>query len=220
MTDKIDLVAEFREDQGKGASRRLRKEGKVPAILYGAGRQPRSISLQHNKLQRALEDESFYSSVLNIMVGDKSQEAILKDLQRHPAKNQILHVDLQRIVAGEAIRMSVPLHFTGEDVAPGVKLQGGVVAHLINEVEVVCLPKDLPEYIEVDVSELDIDSIVHLSDIKLPKGVEVPQLAQGSDYDQPVVSISKPRAAVEATADADDEGAAAEGADDAAEGGE
>ncbi|MEM6818564.1 MAG: 50S ribosomal protein L25/general stress protein Ctc [Pseudomonadota bacterium] len=219
MTDKIDLVAEFREDQGKGASRRLRKEGKVPAILYGAGRQPRSISLQHNKLQRALEDESFYSSVLNIMVGDKSQEAILKDLQRHPAKNQILHVDLQRIVAGEAIRMSVPLHFTGEDVAPGVKLQGGVVAHLINEVEVVCLPKDLPEYIEVDVSELDIDSIVHLSDIKLPKGVEVPQLAQGSDYDQPVVSISKPRAAVEATADADADGAA-EGADDAAEGGE
>ncbi len=219
MADKIDLVAEFREDQGKGASRRLRKEGKVPAILYGAGRQPRSISLQHNKLQRALEDESFYSSVLNIMVGDKSQEAILKDLQRHPAKNQILHVDLQRIVAGETIRMSVPLHFTGEDVAPGVKLQGGVVAHLINEVEVVCLPKDLPEYIEVDVSELDIDSIVHLSEIKLPKGVEVPQLAQGSDYDQPVVSISKPRAAVEATADADDEGAA-EGADDAAEGGE
>ncbi|MEL6302091.1 MAG: 50S ribosomal protein L25/general stress protein Ctc [Pseudomonadota bacterium] len=219
MTDKIDLVAEFREDQGKGASRRLRKEGKVPAILYGAGRAPRSISLQHNKLQRALEDESFYSSVLNIMVGDKSQEAILKDLQRHPAKNQILHVDLQRIVAGETIRMSVPLHFTGEDVAPGVKLQGGVVAHLINEVEVVCLPKDLPEYIEVDVSELDIDSIVHLSEIKLPKGVEVPQLAQGSDYDQPVVSISKPRAAVEATADEEDAGAA-EGADDAAEGGE
>ncbi|MEL6214888.1 MAG: 50S ribosomal protein L25, partial [Pseudomonadota bacterium] len=137
MTDKIDLVAEFREDQGKGASRRLRKEGKVPAILYGAGRAPRSISLQHNKLQRALEDESFYSSVLNIMVGDKSQEAILKDLQRHPAKNQILHVDLQRIVAGETIRMSVPLHFTGEDVAPGVKLQGGVVAHHLNFVDEV-----------------------------------------------------------------------------------
>ncbi|MEO0366932.1 MAG: 50S ribosomal protein L25/general stress protein Ctc [Pseudomonadota bacterium] len=198
MSDNTDLVAEFREDQGKGASRRLRKEGKVPAILYGAGRPPCAISLQHNKLLRALEDESFYSSVLNIQVGDKNQEAILKDLQRHPAKQQILHVDLQRIVAGEAIRMNVPLHFVGEDVAPGVKMQGGVVSHLINEVEVVCLPKHLPEYLEVDVSALDIDSIIHLSEVPLPKGVEIPSLAQGDDYDQPVVSISKPRGTLEA----------------------
>lgn len=219
MSDKIDLVAEFREDQGKGASRRLRKEGKVPAILYGAGREPRAISLQHNKLIRALEDESFYSSVLNIMVGDKSQEAILKDLQRHPAKPQILHVDLQRIVAGEAIRMNVPLHFLGEDIAPGVKTQGGVVSKLINEVEIVCLPKDLPEYLEVDISEMEIDNILHLSNIPLPKGVEIPSLAQGDDYDQPVVSISKTRGSVEVDDDAD--GEAAEGEDaPAAEGGE
>lgn len=219
MSDKIDLVAEFREDQGKGASRRLRKEGKVPAILYGAGREPRAISLQHNKLIRALEDESFYSSVLNIMVGDKSQEAILKDLQRHPAKAQILHVDLQRIVAGEAIRMQVPLHFLGEDVAPGVKTQGGVVSKLINEVEIVCLPKDLPEYLEVDISEMEIDNILHLSNVPLPKGVEIPSLAQGDDYDQPVVSISKTRGSAEVEGDADGETAEGEGAP-AAEGGE
>ena len=193
MTDKIDLVAEFREDQGKGASRRLRKDGKVPAILYGAGRAPRAISLQHNKLLRALEDESFYSSVLNIKVGDKEQPAILKDLQRHPAKHQILHVDLQRIVAGEQIRMNVPLHFIGEEIAPGVKLQGGVVSKLINEVSVICLPADLPEFIEVDVSAMNIEEILHLSDVKLPSGVEIPELAQGSDHDQPVVAISKTR---------------------------
>ncbi|MEM7611556.1 MAG: 50S ribosomal protein L25/general stress protein Ctc [Pseudomonadota bacterium] len=222
MPDNIDLVAEFREDQGKGASRRLRKEGKVPAIIYGAGRPPRSISLQHNKLLRALQDESFYSSVLNIKVGDKNQEAILKDIQRHPAKPVVLHVDLQRIVAGEAIRMNVPLHFIGEDVAPGVKLEGGVISRLINDVEVTCLPKNLPEYLEVDVTELGMDDILHLSDIKVPKGVELPELAQGEGHDQPVVSISKPRAVVEETDDAEEVSAEvptiAQGADDAEEG--
>ena len=203
MSDAIDLVAEFREDQGKGASRRLRREGKVPAILYGGGRQPRSITLQHNKLLRALEDESFYSSVLDIKVGDKNQEAILKDVQRHPAKPVILHIDLQRIVAGEAIRMNVPIHFVGEDVAPGVKLQGGVMSRLMNDIEVTCLPKNLPEYLELDVSEMDMDDIMHLSDLKLPKGVEIPELAQGEGHDQPLVAISKPRSAVET----EDEGA-------------
>ncbi|MFK8051508.1 MAG: 50S ribosomal protein L25/general stress protein Ctc [Woeseiaceae bacterium] len=209
MADTIDLVAELREDQGKGASRRLRREGKVPAILYGGGRPPRAISLQHNKLLRALEDEAFYSSVLDIKVGDKNQETILKDVQRHPAKNVILHIDLQRIVAGEAIRMNVPLHFLGEDVAPGVKMEGGVLSRMINDVEVVCLPKNLPEYLEVDVSELGIDEMLHLSDIKLPKGVEMPEMAQEDAQDQPIVSISKPRAVVEETED--------EGAPEAAE---
>ncbi|MEO0631611.1 MAG: 50S ribosomal protein L25, partial [Planctomycetota bacterium] len=131
MADKIDLVAELREDQGKGASRRLRREGKVPAILYGAGRPPRAISLQHNKLIRALEDESFYSSVLNIKVGDKNQETILKDVQRHPAKPQIMHIDLQRIVAGEVIRMSVPVHFLNEETAVGVKQDGGILNKML-----------------------------------------------------------------------------------------
>ncbi|MEM9172676.1 MAG: 50S ribosomal protein L25/general stress protein Ctc [Pseudomonadota bacterium] len=217
MSDKIDLVAEFREDQGKGASRRLRKEGKVPAILYGGGRPPRSISLQHNKLIRALEDESFYSSILNIQVGDKNQETILKDLQRHPAKQQILHVDLQRIVADEEIRTNVPLHFVGEDVCPGIKMQGGVASHLITDVEVICLPRNLPEYLEVDASELELDGIVHLSEIKLPEGVQLPDLTHGEVNDQPVLAIIKPRGpSVDDSADEADGDAAAA---DAAEGG-
>ncbi|MEM9323335.1 MAG: 50S ribosomal protein L25/general stress protein Ctc [Pseudomonadota bacterium] len=223
MADKIDLVAELREDQGKGASRRLRREGKVPAILYGAGRPPRAISLQHNKLIRALEDESFYSSVLNIKVGDKNQETILKDVQRHPAKPQILHIDLQRIVAGEAIRMSVPVHFLNEESAVGVKTQGGILNKMLNEVDVQCLPKDLPEYLEIDVAELEIGGLLNLSDLKLPKGVELIDLSHGEESDnKPLVQIVKSRAVVEE----DEEGAPEAGdvptvgdeaADDAAE---
>ena len=198
MSEDFDLIAEFREDMGKGSSRRLRREGKVPAIIYGAGRPPRSLAFDHNKVLKQLENESFYSSVLNIKVGEKSQAAILKDLQRHPSKMQILHMDLQRIVDDEEIRMNVPLHFLGEDVAPGVKLGGGKVSHLRTDVEVTCLPKDLPEFIEVDISELELDAMVHLSELKLPEGVTIPELAQGPEHDHAVVSIHKlKRAAVE-----------------------
>ncbi len=189
MSDNFDLIAEAREDQGKGASRRLRRQGLVPAILYGAGRPPRMLAFDHNKVIREMENESFYSSVLNIKVGDKSQAAVLKDVQRHPAKPLIMHMDLQRIVEDEAIRMNVPLHFVGEDVAPGVKLGGGAVSHLMSDVEVSCLPKDLPEFIEVDVSELELNAMLHLSDLKLPGGVEIPQLAQGPEHDHAIVSI-------------------------------
>ncbi len=189
MSDEFDLIAELREDRGKGASRRLRHQGKVPAIIYGAGRPPRALSFDQNKVLKQLENESFYSSVLNIQVNDKSQAAILKDLQRHPAKHLIMHMDFQRIVEDEEIKMNVPLHFLGEDVAPGVKEGGGKVAHLINDVEVSCLPKNLPEYLEIDVAELGLDEMLHLSDIKLPKGVEIPQLAQGPEHDHAIVSI-------------------------------
>ena len=189
MAEAFALIAQSREDQGKAASRRLRREGKVPAIIYGAGRPPRALSFDHNKVLRQLENESFYSSVLNIKVGEKSQAAILKDLQRHPAKNLILHMDLQRIVDDEAIRMNVPLRFIGEDLAPGVKLGGGTVAHLMSDVEVTCLPKHLPEFIEVDISTLELDQMVHLSALKLPPGVEIPALAQGAEHDQAIVSI-------------------------------
>ncbi|MGB5510649.1 MAG: 50S ribosomal protein L25/general stress protein Ctc, partial [Woeseiaceae bacterium] len=182
-------IAELREDQGKGASRRLRREKKVPAIIYGAGRPPRPLAFDHNKVLLELENESFYSSILNIKVGKKSQAAILKDLQRHPAKNQIMHMDFQRIVEDEEIRMNVPLHFIGEDIAPGVKQGGGSVSHLMTDVEIVCLPRYLPEYINVDVSELELDAMLSLSDLKLPEGVEVPALAQGPEADRPVVSI-------------------------------
>ena len=189
MGEAFALIAQSREDQGKAASRRLRREGKVPAIIYGAGRPPRALSFDHNKVLRQLDNESFYSSVLNIKVGEKSQAAILKDLQRHPARNLILHMDLQRIVDDEAIRMNVPLRFIGEDLAPGVKLGGGTVAHLMSDVEVTCLPKDLPEFIEVDISTLELDQMVHLSALKLPPGVEIPALAQGAEHDQAIVSI-------------------------------
>jgi len=189
MSDKFDLIAELREDQGKGASRRLRLQGKVPAIIYGAGRPPRSLSFDQNKVLQKLENESFYSSILNIKVNDKSQAAILKDLQRHPAKQMVMHMDFQRIVDDVEIKMNVPLHFIGEELAPGVKTGGGSVSRLLNDVEVSCLPKYLPEYLEVDISELELDEMLSLSEIKLPEGVEIPQLAPGIDNDQPMVSI-------------------------------
>ncbi|MGB5690269.1 MAG: 50S ribosomal protein L25/general stress protein Ctc [Woeseiaceae bacterium] len=189
MNDDFDLIAEIREDQGKGASRRLRHEGKVPAIIYGAGRAPRALVFDHNRVVQQLENESFYSSILNIKVGNKSQAAILKDVQRHPAKPQVMHMDFQRIVEDEEIKMLVPIHFEGENVAPGVKVGGGKVSHLMTEVEIVCLPKHLPEYLEIDVSQLELDDMLKLSDIKLPEGVSIPALAQGEDADRAVVSI-------------------------------
>ncbi|MDX1481490.1 MAG: 50S ribosomal protein L25/general stress protein Ctc [Woeseiaceae bacterium] len=189
MSEEFDLIAEIREDQGKGASRRLRREGKVPAIIYGAGRPPRMLAFDHNKVLRQLENESFYSSILNIKVGEKSQAAVVKDVQRHPARPLVLHMDFQRIVEDEEIRMNVPLHFIGEEKAPGVKQDGGTVSHLMTDVEVSCLPRYLPEYFEVDVSNLGLNEMLHLSDIPLPEGVEIPELAQGPEHDHPIVSI-------------------------------
>jgi large subunit ribosomal protein L25 len=189
MSDDFDLIADIRKDQGKGASRRLRHEGKVPAIIYGAGRPPRALVFDHNRVLQQLDNEKFYSSVLNIKVGENSQAAILKDVQRHPAKPIVMHLDFQRIVADEEIKMLVPIHFLGEDVAPGVKQAGGSVQHMITEVDVVCLPRHLPEFLEIDVSELELDEMLKLSDIKLPEGVSIPALAQGEDADRGVVSI-------------------------------
>ena len=189
MAKKFDLVAEIREGQGKGASRRLRLTGRVPAIIYGAGRAPRALTFDHNKVIEQLENESFYSSILNIKVGDKSQAAIVKDIQRHPAKARIMHMDLQRIVDDEKIKMNVPIHFLNAETADGVKEGGGSVSQLMNDVEVSCLPKDLPEYFEVDIQNLALDEMLNLSDIKVPEGVEILQLAQGEEFDQGIVSI-------------------------------
>ena len=214
MAEKFDLIADFREDNGKGASRRLRREGKVPAIIYGAGRPPRALSFDHNKVLRELQNESFYSSVLNIKVGDKSQAAIVKDIQRHPAKPIIMHIDLQRIVEDEVIKMNVPIHYIGGDVAPGVKAGGGSVSQLRTDVEIQCLPKDLPEYFEVDISELELDAMLHLSDIKLPEGVEIPELAQGPEHDHAIVSIHVIKVAV---IEEEVEGEEAEGEESAGE---
>ena len=189
MAQKFDLIADYREDSGKGASRRLRNQGLVPAIIYGAGRPARSITFDHNKVVKQLENESFYSSVLNIKVGDKSQAAILKDLQRHPAKRQIMHMDFQRIVEDEVIRMNVPIHFLNEDDAVGVREGGGKVSQLMSDIEVVCLPKDLPEYLDIDIADLELDGLRYISDIPLPEGVEIPALAQGDEANRPIVSI-------------------------------
>ena len=189
MSEEFDLIAEIREDQGKGASRRLRRNGKVPAIIYGAGRPPRQLAFDHNRVIQQLEDQSFYSSILNIKVGEKSQAAIVKDIQRHPAKRVIMHMDFQRIVEDEKIKMNVPIHYLNGESSIGVKQDGGSVMQLVNDVEVSCLPKDLPEYFEVDIEQLGLNEILHLSDIKLPEGVEIPELAQGPEQDRAIVSI-------------------------------
>ncbi len=186
MKTAFELAAEFRDAQGKGASRRLRHENKVPAILYGGHREPRALSLDHTKLLLMLDNERFYSTIISLKVGEQTQAAILKDVQRHPAKNAIVHVDLQRVVDNEKIRITIPLHFNGAAASPGVK-KGGVVSHLRNEIEVSCLPKDLPEFIEIDLSSLSAGDTIHLSQVKLPKGVEVPELKLGADHDVAVV---------------------------------
>ena len=189
MAEKFNLIADIREDSGKGASRRLRRQGKVPAIIYGAGRPPRSLTLDHSKVLRELENQSFYSSVLNIKVGEKSQAAIVKDIQRHPSKPRVLHLDFQRIVEDQMIRMNVPINLVGADIAVGVKEDGGTVSQMRNDVEVVCLPKHLPEYLELDISELELDGLMYMADIPLPEGVEIPELAQEVEQVQPIVSI-------------------------------
>jgi large subunit ribosomal protein L25 len=191
MKTSFELVAEFRETQGKGASRRLRHDGKVPAILYGGHTAARTLTLNHQKLLIMLENERFYSTILNLKVGDQTQAAILKDVQRHPYKNAIVHIDFQRVEENEKIRISIPLHFTGAAVSPGVKSQGGIVSHMRNETEVSCLPKDLPEFIEVDISGLSLNESIHLSQLKIPEGVVLVDLAK---EDVAVVAIHSPRA--------------------------
>jgi large subunit ribosomal protein L25 len=206
MSDFV-LQAEARSEQGKGASRRLRRTGEVPAVMYGAGKDPVMLSLDHNILVHQLENEAFFSSILTVKFGKDEDQAILKDLQRHPSKPYILHMDLQRVSATEAIRVHVPLHFVNEETCPGVKA-GGVITHNLTEVEVSCLPKNLPEYIELDLGDLELDTTVHLTDIKLPEGVEMVELMHGEGHDQAVVGIHMPRAAKEETVE--EEGGEAE----------
>jgi len=191
MRVSFTFGADPREMQGKGASRRLRHDGKVPAILYGGHLAARALTLSHQKLLIMLDNERFYSTILNLKVGDQSQAAILKDVQRHPFKNAIVHVDFQRVEENEKIRISIPLHFKGEAIAPGVKSQGGLVSHMRTEVEVSCLPKDLPEFIEVDISGLSLNESIHLSQLKIPADVHLVDLAK---EDAAVVAIHSPRA--------------------------
>ena len=189
MSELAVLKAELREDKGKGASRRLRRlENKVPGIIYGGKKAPQTITLMHHKLMKALENESFYSSVLTIDLDGKDEKVILKDLHRHPYKPQILHLDLQRVAANTAIVKLIPLHFINEDSSKGVKA-GGKASHVMTEVEIKCMAKDLPEHIEVDVSATEIEQTLHLSDIKLPKGASLTTDLSDATYDLPIFAI-------------------------------
>lgn len=191
------IVAALRDDKGKGASRRLRRTGYVPGILYGADKDPVSIQLEHNDVLKHTELEAFYSHILTLKLPSGSERVVLKDMQRHPYKAQVMHMDFLRVSENEMLTMRVPLHFVNEEKCVGVKDHGGVVSHLITELEILCLPRDLPEYIEVDVLELDIGDAVHLSDLKVPEGVEIAALASGGDPAQPVVSVQVPRVVAE-----------------------
>jgi large subunit ribosomal protein L25 len=192
MSKQIVVGAESRNDQGKGASRRLRRAGKVPAIIYGGKGEPSNITLDQLKLLNVVGDERFYSSIITIKVDGNDQQAIVKDVQMHPAKNAVMHVDLQRVLADVAIRIHLPIHFLNQATCPGVKTEGGQVSHLKSDVEISCLPKDLPEALEVDMAGMHLNDTIFLKDIKVPPGVTIPELATGRDI--PVVSIHAPRA--------------------------
>ena len=189
MSSSFVLNAEMREDLGEGASRRLRHAGKVPAIIYGHGGEPVSITLEHSKIIHNLEEETFYSQILDMNLAGKTEKVVLRDLQRHPAKALIMHMDFQRVNENAAMHVHIPLHFIGEDTCPGVKLESGAVSHQTTEVEISCLPKDLIEFIEVDVSELHIGDSIHLTDLKLPEGISLVALSHGEGHDQTVVTV-------------------------------
>ncbi|KMQ75251.1 50S ribosomal protein L25/general stress protein Ctc [Marinobacter subterrani] len=196
MSQEFVIEAFPRDDQGRGASRRLRREErKIPAIIYGGGKDATAISIWHNELKKALENEAFFSHVLTVELNGKKESVILKDLQRHPYKPLLTHADFLRVDKDHEIHVNVPLHFMNEESAPAIKLQGGVANHQITEVEVICLPQNLPEFIEVDMATVEMDQVVHLSDLKLPNGVKIAALLQGEDHDLPVVAIHKPRGA-------------------------
>lgn len=183
------VQAQARDQKGSSAARRIRNTGRVPCIIYGGGKEPSQISVDHDELMHKLEHEAFYSHILSVEVDGKTEQALLRDVQRHPSKLRVLHADFQRVSATEKVHVQVPLHFIGEESAPGVKVGGGLVSHLMSSVDVRCLPKDLPEFIEVDLSALELGQSVHLSDLKLPAGLEIVELSHGSDHDLPVASV-------------------------------
>ncbi len=197
MKQTYTINATARSDQGKGASRRLRRANKVPGIVYGANVQPTSIVVDHNELIHMLEHESFYTSILDLDVDGKKEQVVLRDLQRHHFKPRIIHLDFQRISATEKISMRIPFHFVGSEVSPAVKLSGALISHLEVDVEVRCLPKDLPEFIEVDLSKIEVNQTVHLSDLKLSEAVEIVALSHGED--KTIATAYVPRVVVEDT---------------------
>lgn len=192
-----ELRAESRTELGKGASRRLRRSGRIPGTVYGASKDPQSISLSHDEVLHQLDHEAFYSSVLTLNVDAQSEQVVVKDLQRHPYKPDILHIDFQRIDEKQKITMRVPLHFINEQQCVGVKSGGGVISRIMTELEISCLPKDLPEYIDVDLADVNLGESVHLSDIVLPEGVEIYALLSGGDASASVATVSLPKGILE-----------------------
>lgn len=201
MSEHI-IKATGRSVEGKGASRRLRRAASIPAIIYGGKAAPQPVQLDHEKVWLASQNEWFYSSILTLDVDGKSESVLLRDMQRHPYKQIIMHLDFQRVDENQAIRVAVPLHFLNEDKSPAGKSADVVVTHELNEVEVSCLPKDLPEFLEIDLSKLSVGDIVHLSEIKLPKGVEIPELKLGKEHDVAIVIAKHGKEEVEAPAEA------------------
>ena len=198
MSTDFTIHAKGREDTGKGASRRLRRlAGEVPAIVYGGKKAPAQISLSQKDITKALENEAFYSHIISLEVDGKTEDVIIKDLQRHPAKAYVMHMDFFRVSKTTKLQTRAPLHFINEEECVGVKLGGGLIAHSMTDLEISCLPKDLPEYIEVDMAEVELGDTVHISDIKLPKGVESVALSHGEDHDLPVAAVNKPKAVEE-----------------------
>ena len=202
MSDDFKLNVKTRNDMGKGASRRLRRlANEVPAIIYGGKKAPQNISLAQNEFEKALANEAFYSHIITLDVDGKSEDVILKDLQRHPAKPIVLHADFLRVSKTKKLQVKAPLHFINEDTCVGVKLGGGLISHSMTELDISCLPANLPEYIEVDVAAVDIGQILHISDIVLPKGVESVSLSHGEGHDLPIFTINKPKEEVEEVED-------------------
>ena len=198
MSNDFKLNVTVRDDMGKGASRRLRRlANELPAIVYGGKNPPQKISLLHKDLNHALQNEAFYSHIITLSVEGNNEEVILKDLQRHPAKPIILHADFLRVSKTQKFTTKVPIHFMNEDICNGVKVGGGNITRSMTELDISCLPADLPEYIEVDVAEVEIGQILHISDIKLPSGVESVALSYGEDRDSPIFTVNKPKEEIE-----------------------
>lgn len=195
------IKAAGRKDEGKGASRRLRHAALIPAVIYGGEAAPQSLQLEHEKTWLASQNEWFYSSILNLEIDGKTEKALLRDMQRHPFKQIIMHIDFLRVDENKPLRTAVPLHFLNEEVSPAGKAAEVVVTHELNEVVIECLPKDLPEFLEIDLSELTVGTILHLSDLKLPEGVSIPELKLGKEHDLALV-IAKHGKEEEADAEA------------------
>jgi large subunit ribosomal protein L25 len=222
MSEAFIVVAETRVDEGKGASRRLRRlEGKMPAVIYGIDQEAQSLTLIRKDFEYMLENEACFSSILEVQVDGKSQNAIIKDIQRHPAKGFPMHADFLRVRMDQAIKVNVPLHFINEEQCSGVKLGGGMIQKQATDIEIQCLPKDLPEYLEVDMLEVELGGIVHLSDITLPEGAIATALELGDDHDLAIASVIAPRGIKdddEDEASADAEGDSESSDEDAADG--